>query len=93
MTNGQVSITEKGPAHSSAMGLTGVGVFSPYVVFCELGKSGDLMRPIALICCELHCCVSKQVLFSLSVNIRIFLKYYIICVISDLQQQPKKKDL
>ena len=32
-----------------------------------LGKSGDLMRPTIMICCELLSCLSKQVLFSLSI--------------------------
>ena len=68
VTNDPVSVTEKGPAHSSAMGTHwGWCFFSPYAVFCDLGRSGDVMRPTALICCELHCCLSKQVLFSLSV--------------------------
>ena len=68
VTNGPVSVTEKGPAHSSAMGTHwGWCFFFPYAVFCGLGRSGDLIRPTALICCVLHCCLSKQVLFSLSV--------------------------
>ena len=67
VTNGPVSVTEKGLAHSSATGPTGVGVFSPYALFCGLGKGGNLMRSTKLICYELHCCLSKQMLFSLSI--------------------------
>ena len=32
-----------------------------------LGRSGDLMRSTIMICCELLSCLSKQVLFSLSI--------------------------